>query len=60
MGRRLHKDESEFFERRTALLNVGHALRKGFESGLIAPQDPDMENLVKILSETSPHKMGSC
>jgi hypothetical protein len=60
MGKKLGVHELAFFERHEAFSEAGKLLRKGFQDGLVAPADEVMQEYMRLLSDTSPHDMGSC
>lgn len=61
MGKRLDGSEvAALFGHREAFSGAGRALRKSFEEGLVAPKDDFIEEYIRLLSEASPHDMGSC
>ena len=60
MGKRLEDHEIASFNRQGTFEDAGRALREGFATSLLAPNDATIEEYLRILSETSPHDMGSC
>lgn len=40
--------------------DAGRALRQAFSKGLVAPIDPQIDELLVALAKMSPHDMGSC
>ncbi|MBD8678481.1 hypothetical protein [Sphingomonas sp. CFBP 13720] len=60
MSRKPTSDKISAPDRSAAFSSTGRVLRKAFAGGLVAAQDPVMDDFLRILSETSPHDMGSC